>query len=64
MYGQGGSGGGVVAGASTSAAGIAMLPNTGGNSMLMYLGIAAVVLGAVAVMLQVAVAGYRKYTLR
>ena len=64
MYGQGGSGGGTVAGASTTAAGIALLPNTGGNMLLTYLGITAIVLGGVAVTLQLAVAGYRKHMLK
>jgi hypothetical protein len=64
MYGQGGSGGGVVAGASTTAAGIALLPNTGSNELLMYVGITAIVLGVVAALAQLIVAGYRKHALK
>lgn len=64
MYGQGGSGGGVVAGTSTTAAGIAMLPNTGGNPLLTTVGITAVVLGVTAVVMQLAVVGYRKHLLK
>jgi hypothetical protein len=61
MYGQGG---GVIASATTTAAGVVLLPNTGGNSVLTYVGILAIVLGASATVLQLAVMGYRKHALK
>ena len=42
MYGQGG----IVGGATTTAAGVAVLPNTGGNTLLTGIAITAIVLGA------------------
>ena len=65
MYGQGGVGqGGVVGGATSTVAGVAVLPNTGGNTMLTYLAVTAIVLGSVAVLVQLAVIGYRRSALR
>ncbi len=61
MYGQGG---GVVASATTTAAGVVLLPNTGGNSLLTYVGILAIVLGATATIVQLAVIMYRKQALK
>lgn len=60
MYGQGG----VVGGATSTAAGVAVLPNTGGNTLLMTIAIAAIVLGGVATLVQLAVIGYRNHALR
>lgn len=50
----------VVLGASTTAAGIAALPATGGRPLLTYAAIAAIVLGATAVTMQLAVVLYRR----
>lgn len=49
-----------VLGASTTVAGIAVLPNTGGRSILAYGAIAAIALGISAIILQVAVTVYRR----
>lgn len=51
---------GTVAGVSTTVAGIAVLPNTGGSSILLYVGIAAIVTGVTLVTTQVAVWLYRR----
>jgi hypothetical protein len=51
---------GTVAGVSTTVAGIAVLPNTGGSSILLYVGIAAIVTGVTLVTTQVAVWFYRR----
>jgi hypothetical protein len=61
MYGQGG---GIVGGSATTAAGVAALPNTGGNSLLTYVAITAIVLGASAVVAQLAVVAYRRHALK
>lgn len=60
MYGSGG----VVKGATTTGAGIALLPNTGGNPLLIALGVSAIALGGIATLVQLSVMGYRRYTLR
>jgi uncharacterized integral membrane protein len=60
MYGQAG----VAAGATSTAAGIASLPATGGNTPLMIVSLAAIIIGAVAVTAQLAVMAYRRRALR
>jgi hypothetical protein len=60
MYGQTG----VAAGATTTAAGVAALPNTGDNRLLMAVSIAAITLGVSAVIAQVGVMIYRRRALR
>lgn len=60
MYGQGG----VVGGATSTAAGVAVLPNTGGNPLLTAIAITAIVLGSTAVAVQLAVSGYRRHALK
>jgi len=60
MYGQGG---GFVIGATTAGAGVAALPATGTSETLTFIAIAAIVLGSVAVVTQLAVAAYRRHAL-
>lgn len=60
MYGQGG---GFILGATTAGAGVAALPATGVSPILTFAAIAAIVLGSVAVVTQLAVTAYRRYTL-
>lgn len=59
MY-EGGMGGGVVLSTSTTVGGIALLPNTSGQSILQYTAIAAIALGVTAIVLQAAVFLYRR----
>lgn len=61
-----GQGGGQVSGVSTTAAaaGVAALPETGSSTILMPVGIGAVVLGGLAVIAQLGVSVYRRSTLR
>lgn len=49
----------LLAGTSSTVAGIAVLPNTGEVSLLTYVGIAAIVTGAMMVSLQIGVWVYR-----
>ena len=51
---------GVVLSASSTVAGVAVLPNTAGQSVLQYTAIAAITIGVVALVLQLAVAVYRR----
>ena len=50
----------LVSGATSTIAGIALLPNTGGNSVLTAIGVMAVVGGVLCVATQVAVSAYRR----
>ena len=50
----------VVAGTSTTVAGVALLPETGEVSLLTYVGVAAIVTGITMVTLQVGVWAYRR----
>ena len=49
-----------VLGVSTTVAGVALLPNTGGRSLLAYGAIAAIIIGITAVVLQIAATLYRR----
>jgi LPXTG-motif cell wall-anchored protein len=60
MYGQTG----VAAGATTTAAGVAALPNTGDNKALLAVSVAIIVIGATAVIAQIAVSVYRRRALK
>ena len=59
-----GSGGGVVAGATTTAAGVAALPDTGENTLLMVVSYTAIAIGAVTVILHIVSAIYRRNALK
>lgn len=63
MY-EGGRGGGDIAtvatGTSTTIAGVALLPNTGGKSLLTYLAVFAIVGGMIVVAAHIGVAVYRR----
>lgn len=61
MYGQG-QGNGAVAGTAT-AAGVAALPNTGDNTLLSVIAISAIVCGVAAIVMQLAISGYRRRAL-
>lgn len=60
MYGNAGT----VAGATTTVAGVAALPNTGGNTLLTIVSIAAIAIGVTAIVAQVAVMAYRRRALK
>jgi hypothetical protein len=51
----------IISAASTSAVGVAALPATGGNTMLMIAAYMAIGLGAVVLMLQLGVSVYRSH---
>lgn len=51
---------GVVAGTSTTVAGVALLPTTGDTPWLMYVSVAAIVTGVTLIALQVGVWAYRR----
>ncbi len=59
MYGQTG----VAAAATSTAAGVASLPKTGGKTPLLVVSIAAITMGVVAIVAQVAVMTYRRRAL-
>ena len=61
MYGKGS---GVAASVTTTAAGAALLPQTGGSEFLHYLGLMALIGGTIATIAQFAVIGYRRFTLK
>ncbi len=60
MYGQTG----VAAGATTTAAGVAALPSTGNNRLLMAVSIAVITLGVSAIVAQAGVMIYRRRALK
>lgn len=50
----------LISGTTTAVAGVALLPNTSGNSVLTTIGIAAIVGGVLCVVAQLAVSVYRR----
>lgn len=65
MYGEGsGNQSGVLGGVTSTTAGVAVLPNTGGSEILTIVAVTAIVLGCAAIIMQLVVNSYRRTALK